>query len=127
GGSAQRRRATSRHSPFGLFSRLANGSGFPFFAVAYLPPEFLPIHGRLGRRLDTESDGIAFNRDDGDLQPAIGDQNTFTNLATEDEHENSSLKLASCVPTDGYALTDSPLCPDRLLRQESRLNGPAPK
>src|SRR5262245_12182014 len=86
---------TLRWSPCGLLSRSITGSGMDYFASAFLPPDFFAIDGPLGRRHDAQPNGISLDRDHGDLQSAVGHQNSFAKLATEDEHESSSLKLTS--------------------------------
>src|SRR5437773_442971 len=57
--------------------------------LANLMPDFLPVHCNLGRCGKTQSDRIAFDRDDGDRQSAVRHHNSFAELATEDEHGSS--------------------------------------
>ena len=59
--------------------------------LAQLLPDFFPVHSHVLRGGDAQPYGLAFHRDDGDRQLTVRHQDSFTDLATEDEHESSSL------------------------------------
>src|SRR6202035_3034877 len=64
-----------------------------------LLPDFFAVHGNFLRGGDAQPYGFAFHRDNGDRHFAVRHHNSFTDLATEDEHESSSLsKSSSPVP-----------------------------
>src|SRR5438552_4609279 len=67
--------------------------------LAELLPDFFPVHGNVVRGGDAQPYGFAFHRDDGDRQLTVRHHDSFADLATEDEHESSSLsKSSSLVP-----------------------------
>src|SRR5947207_5177842 len=68
--------------------------------LAELPPDLFPVHGNVLRGGDAQPYGIAFDCDDGDFNPAVRHQDSFTELATEDEHESSSLSKSSSPDPD---------------------------
>ena len=52
-----------------------------------LQPEFFTVDTYLTWSGDAEPNRLAFDREDSDRQPALGHDNSFTELATDDEHE----------------------------------------
>ena len=56
-----------------------------------LLPDFFPVHFHLGRSGDAQPNGLAFDRDECDRQFAVRNHDSFTDLASEDEHESFSL------------------------------------
>jgi hypothetical protein len=56
-----------------------------------LLPNFFPVHGHIFRSGDAQPYRFSFDREDGDRQLLVRHHNSFTGLATEDEHESSSV------------------------------------
>jgi hypothetical protein len=59
--------------------------------LAELLPDFFAVHGNVLWGGNAQPYGFAFHRDDGDRQLTVRHQDSLTDLATEDEHESSSL------------------------------------
>jgi hypothetical protein len=65
--------------------------------LAEVVPDFLPVHRNVLWGGDTQPYGFAFHRDDGDRKFAMRHHNSFTDLASEDEHESSSVSESSSL------------------------------
>jgi hypothetical protein len=82
-------------APF-LSCKLGSERGIPYRSPscgqavrfpAGLAPEFFPVHRNIGRRGNPQPDAVALHRNDSNHDIRVGQQDSFTNLATENKHQ----------------------------------------